>query len=142
MNNLLKKAGLPRIMGIVTLIVLLSGCAGNYDKKLQVASKLFNKACPVMVDDDTRLDNTEVFPGKIFRYNYTLVNLSIEDMEALNEETRNMVISQMEEYILNAVRTENDLKEFRDNDVTMEYNYHDKNGNPFHMFTFTPDSYK
>ena len=49
--------------------------APTFDKAMMEAASELNKTCPIMVDQDTRLDNAAVFPDNIFQYNYTLVNL-------------------------------------------------------------------
>ncbi|MCF8458865.1 MAG: hypothetical protein K9H62_23255 [Bacteroidales bacterium] len=90
----------------------------------------------IIVDSETRLDNALALPGKTFQYNYTLVNLVKDSID----------IGSLEEYlnpvILNNIKTNPDLKTFRDNDVTMAYNYKDKNSEHLLKLIFTPDQYK
>ena len=102
---------------------------------MKTASEI-NKSCPIMVDAETRLDNTVALPNKTIQYNYTLVNIEKGDID----------ISEFENYlqpvILNIIKTSPDLKYFRDNDVTMAYNYKDKNGEHLLKLTFKPEDYK
>jgi hypothetical protein len=101
---------------------------------MEAASEL-NKTCPFMVDKDTRLDNAAALPGNIFQYNYTLVNL---DKSEVNVDT---VKKYVEPGLINNVKTSPGLKVYRDNKVTMAYNYRDKNGVFVLKITVTPDLY-
>ncbi len=108
----------------------------TFDKQMmQIASEL-NKSCPIMVDAETQLDNAVALPDNIFQYNYTLVSMERVTVE----------ISELENYlqpiILNNIKTNPDLKTFRDNDVIMAYNYKDKNGEHLFKLTFKPENYK
>lgn len=55
----------------------------SYDKVMVEAMNMVNKACPMMVDSETRLDNTTVIPPKTFQYNYTLVNIESGSIDTL-----------------------------------------------------------
>lgn len=89
-----------------------------------------------MIDHDTRADNIMVLPGKTVRYNYTLVNLSYDEVNLDDFE------STLKPWIVNTAKTSPDVANFRKNDVTMEYNYVDKNGTFVYKITVTPDMYK
>ncbi len=108
----------------------------TFDKQMMKTASEINKSCPIMVDAETRLDNTVALPNKTIQYNYTLVNIEKGDID----------ISEFENYlqpvILNIIKTSPDLKYFRDNDVTMAYNYKDKNGEYLLKLTFKPEDYK
>lgn len=108
----------------------------TFDKQMmQIASEL-NKSCPIMVDAETQLDNAVALPDNTFQYNYTLVNM----------ERAKVDISELENYlqpiILNNIKTNPDLKTFRDNDVVMAYNYKDRNGEHLFKLIFKPENYK
>lgn len=102
---------------------------------MQAASQI-NQSCPIMVDQETRLDNAVAMPGKIFQYNYTLVNLAKDSIN----------ISGLESYIkpmiLNNVKTNPDMKSFRDNKITMTYTYKDKYGVFITRIDITPEMYE
>ena len=109
---------------------------------MKTASEI-NASCPIMVDQDTRLDNTIALPGNTFQYNYTLmhfapINNSDIDLELELEKFRKV----FENQILINVKTNPDLKFFRDNEVTMNYYYKDKKGNFITKIIITPDQYK
>jgi len=110
--------------------------APSFDKQMvQLASEL-NKTCPMMIDAETRWDNTVALPGNTFQYNYTLINLLKDSTD----------LERIEEYlnpiILNTIKTNPDLKLFRDNNVIMSYNYKDKNSIHLFKLTFSPEQYK
>jgi hypothetical protein len=107
----------------------------SFDKALMEAAGELNKSCPFMVDQDTRLDNAMALPRNIFQYNYTLVNLDKSDV---NIDT---VKKYFEPVLINNVKTNPDLKLYRDNKVTMAYNYKDKNGVFVLKINITPDVY-
>ncbi|MEA4935127.1 hypothetical protein SDC9_143030 [bioreactor metagenome] len=107
----------------------------SFDKVLmQTASKL-SESCPVMIDQVTRLDNVAALPGNIIQYNYTLVNWAKDSIN----------IKSFEEYlqpmILNNVKTNPDLKTFRENKTTMAYYYRDMNGEFVAKISITSDQY-
>jgi ribosomal protein L37E len=131
---------------IAILVALIAFMAVNYfssslfspsiDKQLMKAAGEVNESCPIMVDNMTRLDNTIAIPPRIFRYNYTLLDLAEKsiDLEALKRE--------MEPNIINSVHTNPDTQVFRDNDVTLEYYYRDEELNHLFTIVITPEQYK
>lgn len=128
-------------IAIFTLVSIgLTSCVEKkqttFDKQmLQITSEL-NKFCPIMVDAETQLDNVVALSKNTLQYNYTL----------LSAERASVDISVLENYmqpiILNIIKTNPDLKIFRDNDVIMAYNYRDKNGKHLFKLTFKPENYK
>lgn len=107
----------------------------SFDKVMMQAASELNKTCPIMVDEYTRLDNAVALPDNIFQYNYTLVNITKEEV---NLDT---VKKYIEPGIINNVKTNPDLKIYRDKKTTMSYYYKDKNGEFVHKFSVTPDQY-
>jgi hypothetical protein len=107
----------------------------SFDKEMMKAASEINKTCPMMVDQDTRLDNAVALPGNILQYNYTLINL---DKSEVNVDTVNKYVAPG---IINNVRTNPELKVYRDNKVTMDYAYRDKNGVFVLKISVTPDKY-
>ena len=107
----------------------------TFDKAMMEAASELNKTCPVMVDEETRLDNAMALPDNIFQYNYTLINL---DKSQVNIDT---VKKYIEPGLINNVKTNPDLKVYRENKVTMAYNYKDKNGVFILKINVTPELY-
>ena len=107
----------------------------SFDKVMMKAASEINESCPIMVDQDTRLDNAIVFPNNILQYNYTLVNWVKDsiDLKAFKD--------YMQPMILNNVKTNPDLKLYRDNKTTMAYHYKDMNGLFITKISITADKY-
>lgn len=89
-----------------------------------------------MVDQFTRLDNSVALPDNSFQYNYTLVEVTKDEVII------DTVKKYIEPNILNTVKTNPDLKFFRDNKTTLIYNYKDMNGEFVHKFSVTPEMYQ
>ncbi|PCJ97187.1 MAG: hypothetical protein COA50_05990 [Flavobacteriaceae bacterium] len=132
----------PIIVGIITFIVAYFGAQKlfnteqTFDKVLTRVASEINENCPLIIDGDTRLDNTIGLPNNTFQYNYTLINLDQRDINVA--ELRKTI----EPNIVNNVKTNPDMKEFRDNKVTMTYNYKDKNGVFIIKIIVTPEMYE
>ena len=137
-----KKRILPTIVGIIAFGLSYFAVQHflfkkpSFDKVMvEVASEL-NKTCPLMVDQNTRLDNTMAMPNNIFVYNYTLVNLEKEKID----------INEMKDFIepnvINNMKTNPDMKLYRENRTTMTYNYKDKNGEFLLKIEVTPEKYE
>ena len=110
--------------------------APKLDKIMTEVMSEINKSCPIMIDSETRLDNTVVIPPNIFQYNYTLINMEEGTVDIA------MLKNHLEPNITNFVRTNPDMKFQRDNKMTVNYYYGDKNRN--HLFTISviPEQYE
>ncbi|UJP65517.1 hypothetical protein [Mongoliitalea daihaiensis] len=106
------------------------------DNYLQQAATEVNKSCPMMVDQETRLDGAEALPGNVFQYNYTLINMVAEgvNIEGIKEI--------LEPQITRQVVKNEQLQVFRDKEVTMAYRYHDKTGAFLFDIQVGPDKYQ
>ena len=126
------------VVGIVAMVLVQQFFfkSPSFDKQMmQMASEL-NKTCPVMVDAETRLDNTVALPDKIFTYNYTLVN---QVKDSLNvEELKNYLTP----LVTNNIKTNPVMKFYRDNKITLSYYYKDKQGVFLLNIDVTPDKYQ
>jgi hypothetical protein len=126
------------IVGVITCFIIqqLFFKAPSFDKAMMDVASELNKSCPIMVDSETRLDNTVALPNNAFQYNYTLINLD------KSEVIIDTVKKYLEPGIINNVKTNPDLKIYRDNKTTMIYYYKDKNGEFVYKLSVTPDMYK
>ena len=140
-DNNKRKRIIGTIVGIITFALAYVGVQqiffkpASFDKTMMQAASELNKSCPIMVDQYTRLDNAAAMPNNTFQYNYTLVNL---EKSEVNIDT---VKKYVQPGLINNVKTNPDLKLFRDNKVTMAYNYRDKKGVFVLKITVTPDLY-
>ena len=94
-----------------------------------------NKDLPIMIDSETRLDGT-VASYKTFIFLYTIINVSEAEIDVYK------LYNNLYPEILNNIKTNSDLKIFRDNKVTMVYLYRDKNGNKIVEFRFGYEDYR
>lgn len=108
----------------------------SFNNVITEAERQLNESCPVMVDEDTRLDNATVLPGNIFQYNYTMIN-SVRDEINIPE-----LENYLEPLLVDNVKTNPDLKIYRDNNITMIYHYKDKFGEAVMKILVTPEKYK
>lgn len=127
-NGALKKKIVPIVAGILAFgltfyaVQFFFSKPESFDKvMMQVASEI-NQSCPIMIDRDTRLDNTLAMPSNVFKYNYTLVNLEKSDIDI------DGLRDYLEPIILNTIKTNPEMEVFRDHKTTLSYNYRDKNG--------------
>ncbi len=102
---------------------------------MKVASEV-NKNCPVMVDAETRLDNAISLPKNIFQYNYTLLTLEKDKIDTT------AIKAYLEPTITNTVKSNPDMKYMRDNKITINYYYKDKEGNYLFSISVPPAKYE
>ncbi len=99
-------------------------------------AKGLNQSCPIMLDSETRLDSSSVSTESIFQYHYTLLNML----------KVNVNIPELKQYIepsiINNIKTNEQMKVLRDNSVTFEYIYSDKENNLITSILVTPSQYK
>lgn len=136
-----RKKSVGTVVGLIigfAVIVLVKQFAfktPSFDKAMMQAASELNKSCPIMVDTETQLDNSVALPNNIFQYNYTLINMKKDSVDiAVFEEY-------MQPMILNNVKTNPDLKTYRNNKVTMAYYYKDMDGLFLTKISVTPDQY-
>ncbi len=107
----------------------------SLDKELQGIATELNKKCPMKVDEYTTLNKVQTFPGKIIQYNYALTEMTKAEV---NLDTVKKYI--FPELLKNA-KENPQMKSFRDNDVTVKYNYTDKNGVFVTEYVIKPEMY-
>lgn len=98
-----------------------SGSLVNYDATLMLSAKTVNLMCPQMVDSDTRLDSVTTKPGRNYFYHYTAINLDRDSLDI------DMACEIMKETILENMKGDISMAEFGKNDVTLHFNFNDKN---------------
>lgn len=103
------------------------------EKKLQKITTELNKLTPKLIDDFTRIDSVSSKGEESITYHYTLVNLQKQDIQV------DTVNKYLKFQIIEKVKTQSELKFFRDNDILMNYKYYDKNGEFVTEISVTPD---
>ena len=142
----IKKTDFKKLAGIIVGVVAFFAAyflvqqfifkVPSLDKVMMKTASEINETCPIMIDGETRLDNTIVLLSNVFQYNYTLINM---DKEAVDID---MLKTYLEPNITNFVRTNPDMKFQRDNKVTINYYYKDKDGNYLFTISVTPEQYE
>ena len=142
------KTGLKVTAFIVTLLVIvLAGSIGKFtlddlfgpsdtDIKAQLLkmSNEINKKCPYMLDSETQLNDTGAY-RKTFYYYCTLIKYGISEVDA------KYLIYKLKPALLSGIKTNPDMKYFREHKVTIIYYYRDKSGNHIVSFRFSPQDY-
>lgn len=106
------------------------------DKMLMEMASELNKSCPFIIDNETELENAVALPNNVFQYNYILRNMVKESVD-INE-----IKNRLEPLIINAVKTSPDMKVLRDNKVTFNYYYKDKENIYLFTISVTPEQYE
>lgn len=131
------------LLAVFTIGILLEQCDTNsssINNRLKQTASEINLALPMMVDQYTQLDKVAVLPNNIFQYNYTLIYAIKDsiDLQLLSKVFEEKVRPAM----INAAKTKTDINDvFRENGITLEYFYKDKNGEFVSKFTITGDEY-
>ena len=136
-----KKLDTKTLIGIVVgvvvgLFVTQSLFKPSIDKQLSEIASEMNKTCPMNVDENTTLKNVVALPNKTVQYNYILVGITKAEVK----------IDTVKKYvfpgILQNVKTNPGMKLFRDNKVTLNYYYSDKNGEFVTEYIVKPEMYE
>jgi hypothetical protein len=92
----------------------------SIDEQLKMISAQVNKQCPIVIDAETRLDSTATDTDRMIIYYYTLTQQLKANINI--EEARQFLTYQ----IINYIRTKDEMRFMRENDVNFRYKYHDK----------------
>lgn len=137
-----KRISWAQIVGIATSMIVIAVVQQvffkpkSFDKAMMQWASEINKTCPIMVDQETRLDNTIALPDRTFQYNYTLVNMEKSSIDV------DEFIKIMEPMLVKNIQTNPDMKIQRDYKTTLKYYYKDKEGNHITTIAVTTDKYK
>jgi len=107
----------------------------SFDKTLVHTVNQINSICPIMVDEETRMDNAVVLPNKTIQYNYTFVNLNEADFD--NDIFQDYMLPKL----INSIKTNPDVKIYKENKATIIYNYSDMNSKYLTRIIITPEMY-
>lgn len=152
-----KKRKYVSLLVIISLIVITLSVLGYFTYQKLVENKVFatienvintaknplqlianemNKSCPMMVDEETRLDKVTLPSKTVFQYNYTLINYEKTEIDTVK------IKSNLEQNIIQLIKTNPQIEYQRQNKVTMNYIYNDKNGDYLMSIIITPELYK
>ena len=108
----------------------------SMDKQLMEIANELNKTCPMRIDQYTTLKNVAALPNKTLQYNYILEGMTKAQIN-IEDAKKNLFPT-----ILKNVRTNPDMKLFRDNKVTLKYYYSDKSGEYVTEYKILPEMYQ
>lgn len=140
-NPFNKEISIKAMIGVGVTIIALAlmqyffSQSPSVDEMMVKTASEFNKSCPMMVDQITRMDNAVALPGRIFQYNFTMINMDVASID--KEELK----KNLEPVIINTVKTSPELKLFRDKEITIVYYYRDINGNYMFKISVGPKQY-
>jgi len=121
---------------IVMFFISQSLFKPSIDKQLLESVEELNKNCPITVDQFTVLKNAAALPNKTIQYNYSLVGITKAEVN----------LDTVKKYVfpgvLANVKSNPQLKLFRENKVTFNYYYSDKNGIFVTKYVVKPDMYE
>ena len=119
------------------LLLIVSSCSKpSLETTYKNVAVKMNKDCPITIDEETRLDSVAALPSNTFGYYNTIVNMLKDSVDI--EFAKNGIKGQ----IVNMVKTAPELKQFKNNNTTLEYTYFDKEGVFMFKVTATPEDYK
>lgn len=136
-----RKFDLKAFFGFVVGFIIMFFVAQSFfkpsiDKQLVEFANELNKTCPMNIDEYTILKNVVPLPNKTIQYNYTLIGITKAEVN----------LDTVKKYVFPAVlqnaKSNPDMKLFRDNKVTLDYYYADKNGEFVTEYIVKPDMYK
>lgn len=107
----------------------------DYDHTLALSAKAVNLTCPQMVDDDTRLDSVTTEPGRNYLYHFTAITLDSTELDI------DLTCNIMRSTILENMHNNADVAAFGKNDVTIVFNFRDKNGLELCSIRLLPEEY-
>jgi len=133
MKNLFK-------ISMAMLVLGLTSCKkeDSVDRELKEAAANMNKMTPQNLGEGVRLDSVSAAEGKTLKYSYTLTNDVKDDL--LPEEIEDYKAAARDE-ALKSIKNSPDMKNFRDNNITLKYVYYDKNGKQTTDFSVSPADY-
>lgn len=140
MNQSDKKSNISKtIVGIVVFGVVIFGVKHFFKQdiasELKKAAKEINAQAPMMVDEYTRLDSAAAVGKTELMYYYT-----VKDIEK-SEVNIDTIKKYMKEAVIEDLRLKPEIKAFRENNITLGYNYYDKNGDLIFDLKATPKDY-
>lgn len=136
-----KKFSLKTFVGfivgfIIMFLVIQLAIKPSIDKQLPEMVIEMNKNCPLKVDEYTTLENIVALPNKTIQYNHILVGITKAEVNL--DTIRKYVYPG----ILQKVKSHSGMKIFRDNKVTLIYNYNDQNGEFINKYVIKPEMYE
>jgi hypothetical protein len=121
---------------VVMFFVAKTLFSPTFDKQLVNLANEMNKVCPMILDKHTTLQNVVASPDNTIVYNYVLTDLTKEEVKF------DFIEKNVFPNLLENVKTNPEMKLFRDNKVILIYYYSDKNGKFVTEYRIKPNMYE
>ena len=108
----------------------------SVEKQLIKNVNEINKTCPLKVDQNTTLKSVAALPNRTVKYNYILIGVTKSEVNL--DTVKKYVFPNL----LQNVKNNPGMKIFKDNNVTIIYNYSDKNEENITEYIIKPEMYK
>lgn len=108
----------------------------SFEKEFSKNIFKMNENCPMAVDEFVTLDSITQIDTKTVQYNHTLVQFTKAEVDL---DTVNKYIFSA---VLENIKTNPDLKLFRENQVSFNYYYNDKEGIFIYNYQVKPEMYE
>lgn len=122
---------MKNIIFLVSIAILLFSCSGTpsgtnktgnaVNDNLFTVAKEINKKCPIITDENTRMDSATVFNEYMITYHYTIHTINNKDVD-ITKFKNSLQTTMNEKY-----KTDPQLAIYRDNKIAIAYDYKDKN---------------
>ncbi len=127
-----------KIAVLFLMFTVFSSCedSGIQEGSIEEEVAMINKNCPKMLDEETRLEKVVFAKPSLMIYNYTLVNLSKQNVDTSQFRTA------LWPGILSTIRVDKDLAGLRERQMNFEYRYYDKSKELIYTFKISPGNYQ
>ena len=117
-------------------LFLFQGCSTSPQERLEQIAEETRKACPVIIDEYTVMQNAEALPGLTLKFTYSLKG-------TFGEGIKQEITDAMKPVLLEKLRQrDEDLEFYRDNDVRFEHLFQDSQGLTVAHVVIQPADYK
>lgn len=121
--------------GILSIMIFSCvQCSKNVDEHLREIASVANKQCPRAVDQWTRLDSCAALQNKHYRFYHT-ISQPIIDTVLFKSNFKPVIVDKI-------IKVDPAMNFFRENEVTLEYQYNNSEKGYICRVIITPEEYK
>lgn len=134
MNNFIGQSRFLYITILAIISFLFIQCSKTVDEHLKEIAEAANKQCPRTVDEWTRLDSCVALPNKHYRFYHT-ISQPIIDTLLFKSNFKPIIIDKI-------IKVDPTMYFFKENGVTIEYQYNNTEKGYICEIIITPEEYK
>lgn len=127
------------LIGAMLSLAAFTSCKSKEAPEAQNQVERFvnsvNFKCPFMVDEDTRMDSVSIMPDSTFRYDYTLIKQTRDNIDI--EGLTNYIGPR----ILREATNSSTMQLHRDYKLRLVFYYRDRNGDFVTQIVLNPEDY-